>query len=325
MRNLPSHIADNMILPVISAPMFLVSGPDLVLACCKSGIISSFPAPNARTVEILDQWMTRVNDELAVAKEAEPNRRIAPWAVNIVAHRSYQRLQEDLDLVVKHKAPIVITALGSPAAVVEAVHSYGGLVFADVISVKHAKKAAAAGVDGLVLVSAGAGGHTGTLTGFAFVDEVRKFWDGFVVLAGGISTGRSVLAAQALGADLVYMGTKFISATESMANDVYKEMLVSSTAEDIICTNAFTGVHANMLKPSIVRAGLDPAALKPKDSINFDEPQGSTKAWKDIYSAGHGVGTITKIQPAAQIVEELYQEYQEACAQLYQSNPWAAK
>jgi nitronate monooxygenase len=317
-RRLPAVIAENISLPIIAAPMFLVSGPDLVLATCQNGVIGSFPTPNARTIEILDEWMGVLTTKLAALKTVEPGRRIAPWAANIVAHQSYKRLQQDLDLIVKYRAPIVITALGSPAAVVEVVHSYGGLVFADVNSVKYAKKAAQTGVDGLVLVSAGAGGHTGTMTGFAFVEAVREFWDGIIVLGGGISTGRGILAAQALGADLAYMGTKFIAATESMASDEYRKMIVSATAEDLICTNAFTGVNANMLIPSIERAGLDVANLQPKGTIDFDDPTSNKKAWKEIWSAGQGVGTIREIQPAEALVLELLQEYHSATEEMHQ-------
>lgn len=317
-KRLPASIAQNISLPTIAAPMFLVSGPELVLAACQNGVIGSFPTPNARTIDILDEWMEGLTTKLTARKASEPDRRIAPWAANIVAHQSYKRLQQDLDLIVKYRAPIVITALGSPAAVVEVVHSYGGLVFADVNSVKYAKKAAQTGVDGLVLVSAGAGGHTGAMTGFAFVEAVRQFWDGMIVLGGGISTGRGILAAQALGADLAYMGTKFIATTESMASEEYRSMVVSATAEDLICTNAFTGVNANMLIPSIERAGLDVASLKPKGTIDFDDPQSNKKAWKEIWSAGQGVGTVQRIQPVEALVSELSQEYEEARKEMSQ-------
>jgi nitronate monooxygenase len=303
--------------------MFLVSGPDLVLATCLSGVIGSFPAPNARTLEILDDWLGRITTGLAAAKNANPLRRIAPWAANIAVHRSYLRLRDELDLVVKYRAPLVITALGSPAPVVEAVHGYGGLVFADVNSVGFAAKAARTGVDGLILVSAGAGGHTGMVSSFAFVDAVRSFWDGILVVAGGVSNGRGIRAAQVLGADLAYMGTRFIATTESMATDDYRQMLVDSSLEDIVMTNAFTGVYANMLKPSIRRKGLDPDNLKPKDKIDFDDPQGAMKAWKDIWSAGQGVNSIKRVTPAAELIAELRQEYAQALAAERQPDPWA--
>lgn len=320
---LPDSIREHTALPVIAAPMFLVSGPDLVLATCRAGVIGSFPAPNARTLETLDGWMARISTGLAEAKAANPHQRVAPWAANIVVHRSYLRLRDELDLVVKYRAPLVITALGSPAPVVEAVHSYGGLVLADVNSVGFAAKAARTGVDGLILVSAGAGGHTGMVSSFAFVDAVRSFWDGILVVAGGISNGRGIRAAQVLGADLAYMGTRFIATTESQASDDYRQMLVDSSLEDIVMTNAFTGVNANMLKPSIRRKGLDPDNLKPKDKIDFDDPQGAMKAWKDIWSAGQGVNSIKRITPVAELIAELRREYAQALAEERQPNPWS--
>ncbi|WP_312470290.1 nitronate monooxygenase [Neobacillus sp.] len=321
-KRLPKWLTENTTLPIIAAPMFLVSGPELVSSCCKNGVISSFPAPNARSIDILEEWMNRLTIELKEYKEKHPEKKVAPWAANIVAHRSYSRLQEELALLKKYKPPIVITALGSPIPVIETVHSYGGLVFADVNSVKYAKKAAQAGVDGLVLVSSGAGGHTGSVTGFAFVDAVREFWDGIIVLAGGISTGKSILAAQILGADLVYMGTKFIAASESMAQDLYKQMLIEATHEDIIQTNAFTGVHANMLRQSIERAGYDVTNLTSKKKVNFDNPLGETKAWRDVWSAGQGVDTITKLQSAQEIIQELKQQYSKAYSNSLQPNKW---
>lgn len=293
----------NLALPVIAAPMFLVSGPELVIAACRAGIIGSFPAPNARTVEALDAWMERMTRALAEDAGA------APWAVNLVVHRSYPRLLEELELVRRYRPPLVITALGSPAAVVAAIHDYGGLVFADVNSIAYATKAARAGVDGLILVCAGAGGHTGMLSPFAFVAAVRDFWDGPIVLAGGIANGRAIRAARALGADLVYMGTRLIATHESLASVEYRAMLVAATAEDVIATAAFTGVHANMLKPSIRRAGLDPERLKPRETIDFGDPQGTARPWKDIWSAGQAVGAIKRVQSVAELVGELRAEY----------------
>jgi nitronate monooxygenase len=308
-------------LPVISAPMFLVSGPELVKNCCLNGVIGSFPAPNARPVEVLDQWMGQLNDELAAARADQPDRKIAPWAMNMVVHSSYSRLQDELSLIKKHQPQLVITSLGSPKHVVDIVHEYGGLVFSDVSDVKFAKKAAEAGVDGLILVASGAGGHAGQINGFAFVDMVRSFWDGIIVLAGAISTGKAVLAAQAAGADLAYMGTRFIVAKESLANDYYREMLVAATQEDIVLTDAFSGVNANMLKPSIVKAGLDPEKLVRKEKVDFDDMQKDTKAkaWKDIWSAGHGVGAIDRIETTAEIVGRLENEYLEALENVKQS------
>ncbi|MGG3560771.1 nitronate monooxygenase [Neobacillus rhizosphaerae] len=313
-KSIPENWWTQLRLPVISAPMFLVSGPDLVKNCCLNGVIGSFPAPNARPIEVLDQWMGELNEELEEARVQNPDRKIAPWAMNMVVHSTYGRLQEELELLKKHKPQLVITSLGSPKHVVDIVHEYGGLVFSDVSDLNFARKAAETGVDGLILVASGAGGHAGQINSFAFVDMVRSFWDGIIILAGSISTGKGILAAQAAGADLAYMGTRFIVATESMANDEYREMLVESTQEDIVLTDAFSGVMCNMLKPSIVKAGLNPEQLVKKDQVNFDSMQRETKskAWRDIWSAGHGVGAIDKIESTADIINRLELEYKEA-------------
>ncbi|WHY64603.1 nitronate monooxygenase [Neobacillus sp. SuZ13] len=317
-KSIPDSWWNQMKLPAISAPMFLVSGTELVKNCCLNGVIGSFPAPNARPIEVLDQWMGQLNAELDEARALEPNRKIAPWAMNMVVHSSYGRLQAELELIKKHQPQLVITSLGSPKLVVDIVHEYGGLVFSDVSDLKFAKKAAEAGVDGLILVASGAGGHAGQINNFAFVDMVRNFWDGIIVLAGSISTGKGILAAQAAGADLAYMGTRFIVATESMANDEYREMLVESTQEDILLTDAFSGVMCNMLVPSIKKAGLDPGTLVKKDQVNFDSMQRETnaKAWRDIWSAGHGVGAINKIESVSEIINSLESEYKEALQNL---------
>jgi nitronate monooxygenase len=317
MKN-PENWWNQLTLPVIAAPMFLVSGIELVKSCCLNGIIGSFPAPNARSIEILEEWMGSVNKELAVMKLKEPHRKIAPWAMNMVVHRTYKRLQDELSLIKKYKPQLVITSLGSPKAVVEVVHEYGGLVFSDVSDVRFAKKAADSGVDGLILVASGAGGHAGQVNGFAFIDLVRSFWDGIIVLAGGISTGSGILAAQAAGADFAYMGTRFIAAKESMARDEYREMVIKSSIEDLILTDAFTGVNANMLKPSIISAGLDPENLVKKDRVEFEHMKSDSniKAWKDIWSAGHGVGVIQKIETSEEIINGLVIEYQEALEKL---------
>ncbi|KIY21377.1 MULTISPECIES: NAD(P)H-dependent flavin oxidoreductase [Mesobacillus] len=311
---IPESWWENLSVPVIAAPMFLVSGPDLVSACCKSGVIGSFPAPNARPIEVLDEWMGKLNEDLADARNREPERKIAPWAMNMVVHSTYSRLEDEMELVRKHKPRLVITSLGSPKKVVDIVHEYGGLVFSDVSDVKFARKAVDSGVDGLILVANGAGGHAGEWNSFAFVDTVRSFWNGIIVLAGAVTTGKSILAAQAAGADLAYMGTRFIVAEESMANDEYRNMVVNATQDDIILTDAFSGVKANMLKPSIIKAGLNPETLKKKDSVNFDSMQRETnaKAWKDIWSAGQGVEAINEIQPASAIIKQLEAEYKEA-------------
>lgn len=312
--SIPESWWNQLKLPVISAPMFLVSGTELVKNCCLNGVIGSFPAPNARPIEVLDQWMGQLNEELEEARALDPSRKIAPWAMNMVVHSSYSRLQEELALIKKHQPQLVITSLGSPKQVVDIVHEYGGLVFSDVSDLKFAQKAAESGVDGLILVASGAGGHAGQINSFAFVDMVRNFWDGIIVLAGSISTGKGILAAQAAGADLAYMGTRFIVATESMANDEYREMLVEATQEDIILTDAFSGIMCNMLVPSIKKAGLDPEKLVKKDKVNFDNMQRETnaRAWKDIWSAGHGVGAINKIESASEIISSLEKEYKEA-------------
>lgn len=321
-KELPKRWVENMTLPVISAPMFLVSGPELVIAACKSGVIGSFPAPNARTIDVLDEWMGRLNEELQKAREENPNGKIAPWAMNMVVHSSYGRLEDELKLVEKYKPELVITSLGSPKRVIEVVHGYGGLVFSDVSNMKFAYKVAEAGSDGLILVGAGAGGHAGPINSFAFADRVREFWDGYLVLAGGISTGYGILAAQALGADLAYMGTRFIAAKESMASEEYKQMLIESTEDDVILTDAFSGVNANMLAPSIRKAGLDPEKLRRKEKVDFSQMNQDTKAWRDIWSAGHGVGTIEKVDTAENIVSQLRKEYKEACKRLNVTNEW---
>lgn len=321
-KELPKRWVENMTLPVISAPMFLVSGPELVIAACKSGVIGSFPAPNARTIDVLDEWMGRLNEELQKAREENPNGKIAPWAMNMVVHSSYGRLEDELKLVEKYKPELVITSLGSPKRVIEVVHGYGGLVFSDVSNMKFAYKVAEAGSDGLILVGAGAGGHAGPINSFAFADRVREFWDGYLVLAGGISTGYGILAAQALGADLAYMGTRFIAAKESMASEEYKQMLIESTEDDVILTDAFSGVNANMLAPSIRKAGLDPEKLRRKEKVDFSQMNQDTKAWRDIWSAGHGVGTIEKVDTAENIVSQLREEYKEACKRLNVTNEW---
>jgi nitronate monooxygenase len=301
-------------LPVIGAPLFIISNPDLVLAQCKAGIVGSFPALNARPPELLDEWLTRITTELAAYRAAHPQATVAPFAVNQIVHSSNDRLQHDMDLCVKHKVPIIITSLRAPDAVVEAAHSYGGLVFHDVTTIKHAQRALAAGVDGLILVCAGAGGHAGRLSPFALVPEVRAFYDGTIILSGAIASGGAVLAAQALGADLAYIGTRFIASVEANAPAAYKEMIVDSRAEDIVYTNLFTGVHGNYLKGSVVNAGMDPDNLPESDKSKMDFGSGSAKAkaWKDIWGAGQGVGQMNDAPPAGVIVERLEAEYRAA-------------
>jgi nitronate monooxygenase len=296
-------------LPVIGAPLFIVSNPDLVLAQCKAGIVGSFPALNARPPELLDEWLTRITTELAAYKAAQPQATPAPFAVNQIVHSSNDRLQHDMDLCVKHKVPVIITSLRAPDAVVEAAHGYGGLVFHDVTTIKHAQRALAAGVDGLILVCAGAGGHAGRLSPFALVPEVRAFYDGTIILSGSIAGGGAILAAQAIGADLAYIGTRFIASAEANAAEAYKQMIVDSRGEDIVYSSLFTGVHGNYLRGSIVAAGLDPDALPEADKNSMDFGSGRSKAWRDIWGAGQGVGQIDGVLPAAAIVDRLEREY----------------
>jgi len=304
---LPELLARNLTLPAIGAPMFLISGPDMVIAQAKAGMIGSFPTPNARTPAILDDWMRQISTALAADPAA------AAWAANLVVHPSNNRLPADLECVLRHKPPLVITALGSPARVVDAVHSYGGMVYADVNSVSFARKAAQAGVDGLVLVAAGAGGHTGHTAGFAFVDEVRQFWDGPIVLGGAISSGHAIRAAEVLGADLAYIGTALIACEESMAADEYKQMVVAAGAEDIVPSKGITGVTANWLRLSLIAAGYDPTKMPEDKKPNFENAQDDAKAWKNVWSAGQGVGAVTAVAPMAQIVARLKTEYDAAC------------
>jgi nitronate monooxygenase len=296
-------------LPLICAPMFLVSGPDLVIATCLNGVIGSFPAPNARPLEVLDGWMARVARELDAARHAEPSARIAPWSINLVVHSSYDRLPAELELVQRHRPPIVITALGSPARVVDVVHAYGGLVLADVGSVAMARKAAQAGVDGLILVSSGAGGHTGSVSPFVFVEAVRQFFDGIIVLAGGLCTGAAIRAAEIAGADLADIGTLFIAARESLAADDYRQMVVEAGVDDLVLTKAFTGANAYYLRRSIERAGLDPDNLSGKTSMNWGQSDTQLKAWKDIWSAGQSVAAVHRVESAGEIIARLRAEY----------------
>jgi nitronate monooxygenase len=306
---LPS-LLHHLRLPLIGAPLFIVSNPALVIAQCKAGIVGSFPALNARTSEELDQWLSQITAALAEDPKA------APFAVNQIVHPSNPRLESDIAACVRFKVPIMITSLHAPTPVVAAAHGYGGLVFHDIISMRHAQKAAEVGVDGLILVAAGAGGHAGALSPFALVEEVRQFFTGVVILSGAMSRGHHILAAQAMGADLAYMGTRFVASAEARASAEYKQMVVESHAEDIVYTNSFTGVLGNYLKGSIVRAGLDPAALASSDKSKMDMGQlrdaAGAKAWKDIWGAGQSVAGIDAVLPAASIVEQLAQEYHSA-------------
>jgi nitronate monooxygenase len=304
-------------LPVIMAPMFLINDPNMVLRACESGIIGTFPALNARTTEILDDWLKQITTEWEELKQSNPDKKIAPWGINFISHRTNKRFYEDLQLIEKYQPPLVITSLGDPSPVVKIVHEYGGLVLSDVIDIKFAKKALEKGSDGLVLVTAGAGGHGGTYNPIAFIHEVREFFDGPLVLAGGLSKGEDILVAEILGSDFAYLGSRFIPAVESKAVDEYKEMILSSSIEDIIYTDTFSGIHANYLIPSIEKAGLDPKNLPSKDDIDFSNlREKKAKAWKDIWGAGQGIGSIKKIQTVAEIVEELKQQYDKAKAKV---------
>ena len=316
---LPELLQGNLRLPVIGAPMFIVSTPDLVLAQCKAGIVGAFPALNARPQSMLDEWLDRITGELDAYRKANPDKPVAPFAVNQIVHASNDRLQADMETCVKYRVPIIITSLRPPSEVVDAVHGYGGLVFHDVIHLRHARKAAEQGVDGIIAVCAGAGGHAGTLSPFALVKEIREFFDGTVILSGCMSNGGDVLAARAIGADLAYIGTRFIATDEANAMPDYKQMLVDSAASDIVYTSLFSGVHGSYLKPSVARAGMDPDNLPEADKNAMDFGSGGNthkKAWKDIWSAGQGVGSIHEVMPVADLVERLADEYAETKSRL---------
>jgi nitronate monooxygenase len=315
-RPLPEPFRDRLALPVIASPMFIVSRPELVIAECLSGVVGSFPALNARAPDTLDGWLTRIKAELAAARAADPARRIAPFAVNQIVHASNDRLAQDMETCVAHEVPLIITSLRAPGEVVRQVHAYGGLVFHDVTTIRHAEKALEAGVDGLILVCAGAGGHAGTLSPFALLAEVRRFYSGPVALAGAIATGDAILAAQALGADFAYMGTRFIATEEAAASPPYKEMINAASASDILYSPFFTGVPGNYLKPSIVAAGLDPDALPTLDKNAMSFRSADVKPWRNIWGAGQGVGAITDTQPVAELVSRLSREYRDAIGRL---------
>ena len=311
---LPAILNGRLSVPAIASPLFIVSNPDLALAQCKAGVVGSFPALNARPQELLDDWLHRMREELSSYDAAHPERPSAPFAVNQIVHRSNARLEHDLELCVRHKVPIVITSLGAREDVNQAVHSYGGIVLHDVIDNRFARKAIEKGADGLVAVAAGAGGHAGTLSPFALIQEIREWWSGPLVLSGAIATGRAILAAQAMGADLAYVGSAFIATTEANAPAAYKQMIVEANAADIIYSSLFTGVHGNYLKPSVVAAGLDPDNLPESDPSKMDFGSGSSKAkaWRDVWGSGQGIGAVKEILPAAALVERLDREYREA-------------
>ena len=314
---LPPILRDHLRIPVIGSPLFIVSGPELVLAQCKAGIVGSFPSLNARPVSMLDEWLARITEELAAWDKAHPEHPSAPFAVNQIVHKTNNRLEEDVELCAKYRVPIVITSLGAREDVNQAVHGWGGVVLHDVINQFFARKAIEKGADGLIPVAAGAGGHAGALSPFAFVQELREWFDGPIALSGAITDGAGVLAAQAIGADFAYIGTRFIATREANAVDTYKQMILQSSAADILYTPFFSGVHGNYLKPSVAAAGLDPDHLPSvdKSSMNFasDRP---AKAWKDIWGAGQGVGNIDDVPATAELVDRLIKEYGQARARL---------
>ncbi len=313
---LPAILKENLALPVIGSPMFIISNPDLVIAQCLSGIVGSMPALNARPKEMLDEWLDRITTTLADARAANPGKRIAPFAINQIIHGSNDRLDHDMQACIRHRVPIVITSLSAPTDFVKPIHEYGGLVFHDVTNIRHAKKALDAGVDGLILVCAGAGGHAGTMSPFALVSEVRQFFDGPIALSGAITSGEHIAAARALGADLAYIGTRFIATEEANAQPEYKQMIIDSDASEIVYSPLFTGVHGNYLARSITAAGLDYKQLPTADKHSMNFGSSRVKPWKDIWGAGQGVGNIKDVLPAAQVVERLGREYQAARARL---------
>lgn len=316
MSAITQKLLQSLRIPAIAAPMFILSQPELVIAQCKAGIIGSFPALNARPKSLLDEWLHQIREALEAHNAAHPERPAAPFAVNQIVHKSNDRLEHDLEMCVKHKVPMVITSLGARADLNEAVHSYGGIVMHDVINQMFAHKAIEKGADGLILVASGAGGHAGTQSPFALVQETRAWFKGPIALSGAIATGQAVLAARAMGADFGYIGSAFIATTEAVAAQGYKQAVVDGNAADIVYTNLFTGVHGNYLKSSIVGAGLDPDHLPESDPSKMDFGAGSAKAWKDIWGCGQGIGAIDKIQPAAELIETLIKQYQLAKAAL---------
>jgi nitronate monooxygenase len=312
---LPESLARKLTLPLVGAPLFIISNPDLVLAQCKAGVVGSFPALNARPAEELEKWLQRITAELAAHDAANPERPAAPFAVNQIVHGSNDRLEHDLELCVKYKVPIVITSLGAREFVNEAIHAYGGLVFHDVIDNRFARKAVEKGADGLIAVAAGAGGHAGTTSPFALVQEIREWFDGPLLLSGSIGNGDGILAARAMGADLAYMGSAFIATAEANAAAAYKQAIVDHCSADIVYSNLFTGVHGNYLRPSIEAAGLDPDNLPESDpsTMNFGSGgKSAAKAWKDIWGCGQGIGAVKAVLPAAQLVARLAAEYRAA-------------
>ncbi|WP_159911109.1 nitronate monooxygenase family protein [Pantoea sp. 18069] len=310
---LPSTLKDKLRLPLIAAPLFIISTPELVIAQCKAGIVGSFPALNARPADQLEVWLERITSELAEYDRQHPDQPSAPFAVNQIVHKSNDRLDHDMEVCARFKVPIVISSLGARKEINDAVHAWGGIVLHDVIDNRFAKKAIEKGADGLIAVAAGAGGHAGAQSPFALLQEIRQWFDGPLALSGAISSGRAILTAQVMGADLAYMGSAFIATQEANAASGHKQMIVDSAANDVVYTNLITGVHGNYLKPSMARAGLDPDNLPAGDASQMNWAAGKPKAWKDIWGCGHGIGVLDAIQPAGDFIEGLAQQYREAC------------
>lgn len=315
---LPSILKDNLRLPVIASPLFIISHPELTLAQCKAGVVGAFPALNARPESQLDEWLSMMTEDLAAYNAANPEKPAAPFAVNQIVHTSNKRLEHDLGLCVKYKVPVVISSLGAVPEVNAAIHSYGGIVLHDVINNRHANSAIRKGADGLIAVATGAGGHAGTLSPFALVQEIREWFDGPLLLAGAIANGGAILAAQAMGADMAYIGSPFIATTEARASEAYKQAIVEANATDIVYSNYFTGIHGNYMKSSIIAAGMDPDNLPVADpsKMDFGAATSGAKAWKDIWGAGQGVGAVKAIEPVSALVDRLAREYDAAKARL---------
>jgi nitronate monooxygenase len=316
--SLHSLLAGRLSVPVIGAPLFIISNPKTVIALCKAGVVGSFPALNARPASQLDEWLHEITETLDAHKKANPDKPAAPFAVNQIVHKSNDRLEHDMEMTVKYKVPIVITSLGAREDVNAAVHSYGGYTLHDIINDRFARKAIEKGADGLIAVAAGAGGHAGMLSPFALIQEIRQWFDGPLLLSGSIATGSAVLAAQAMGADYAYIGSAFIATEEARCSQEYKQAIVDGKADDIVYTNLFTGVHGNYLKPSIIAAGLDPDNLPQSDptKMNFGGGEGAKKAWKDIWGCGQGIGAVDRISTSSERVQEIVQQYKTAKSQL---------
>ncbi|MBV8033543.1 nitronate monooxygenase family protein [Roseateles sp.] len=309
-------ILKNLPLPVIGSPLFIISNPRLVIEQCKAGVVGAMPALNARPAELLDEWLAEITETLAAYNRANPDRPAAPFAINQIVHKSNERLEHDMQVCAKYKVPIIITSLGAREDVNQAVHGWGGIVLHDIINNKFAKKAIEKGADGLIAVAAGAGGHAGVKSPFALIHEIREWFDGPLALSGSMGTGDAILAAQAMGADLAYIGSAFIATEEARASDAYKQMIVASNSDDIVYSNLFTGVHGNYLRGSVVAAGLDPENLPESDPSKMDFGGGAAKAWKDIWGSGQGIGAVKQVVPAAELVGRLKREYAAARARL---------